>query len=344
MLGRGSRPVLVVPPPGATDQPASTEVGLAAPGYRVGAVRLTDEAGTPVPGAVRDGASWVPDRPLRYGTRYRGTVTALGPAGTRAVQATDFTTTRDPGSPPIRTKLDLSPGEAYGVGLPVALEFSSPIPPGVRAEVLRHVSVQSEPAQEGAWRWYGDRQALYRPASYWRPGTQLTVTSSLGGLPVAGQHVDTDRGAGVTIGDRLEFDVSSAAKQMRVLRNGQLIKTFPVSLGKPITPSSSGAMVITSREPSVHWVYSDHDTLDVRYAERLTADGEYIHAAPWSVPDQGRRNVSHGCTNLSTDNARWIYDNSHIGDPVTVTGTEKHLAPDNGWTVWDMSWSDYRRG
>jgi hypothetical protein len=39
-----------------------------------------------------------------------------------------------------------------------------------------------------------------------------------------------------------------------------------------------------------------------------------------------------------------VYKNSQIGDPVTVTGTEKRLARDNGWTVWDMSWADYVKG
>lgn len=44
-----------------------------------------------------------------------------------------------------------------------------------------------------------------------------------------------------------------------------------------------------------------------------------MHAAPWSVNSQGFENVSHGCINLSTENARWFYDNAKIGDPVIVT-------------------------
>jgi lipoprotein-anchoring transpeptidase ErfK/SrfK len=344
----GSRPAkavhhaaLVIPAPDATGQPATTEIGLAVPGYRIRDVRLTDPAGTRVTGAVRDDTSWVPDKPLRYGTHYQAAVSALGPGGERLDRTTGFTTMPDPGTQPIRTRLALQAGTAYGVGMPLVLEFSSPVPPAARADVLRRLTVRSEPAQEGAWRWYGDRQVLYRPKSYWRPGTTVTVNAALGGLPVAGRYVDTDRGAGVTIGPEQVFRVSNATKQMQVLRDGRPVKTFPVSLGKPTTPSSSGAMVITTREPNARWVYSDHDQLDVQYAERLTADGEYIHAAPWSAADQGHNNVTHGCTNLSTDNAKWVYDNAHIGDPVTVTGTEKHLAPDNGWTMWDLSWADF---
>jgi Bacterial Ig domain/L,D-transpeptidase catalytic domain len=332
---------LVIPRADATGQPATTEIGLAAPGYRVRDVTLTDPAGTRVAGTVRDDTSWVPDKPLRYGTRYQATVSAAGPNGARLVQTTGFTTMSDPGGQPIRTRLALQAGGAYGVAMPLVVEFSSPVPAAARADVLRRLSVRSEPPQEGAWRWYGDRQVVYRPRSYWQPGTSLTVSTTLGGLPVAGRYVDTDRGAGVTIGAEQLFRISNATKQMQVLRDGQVIKTFPVSLGKPITPSSSGAMVITTKEPSAHWVYSDHDQLDVQYAERLTADGEYIHAAPWSVADQGHNNVTHGCTNLAPDNAKWVFDNARVGDPVTVTGTEKHLAPDNGWTMWDVSWADF---
>ncbi|WP_337998980.1 L,D-transpeptidase [Dietzia alimentaria] len=37
----------------------------------------------------------------------------------------------------------------------------------------------------------------------------------------------------------------------------------------------------------------------VHDAVRLSYDGIYIHFAPWSVADQGVRNVSHGCINIS---------------------------------------------
>ncbi|WP_406601274.1 L,D-transpeptidase [Micromonospora yasonensis] len=107
---------------------------------------------------------------------------------------------------------------------------------------------------------------------------------------------------------------------MQVFQGGKLVKTFPVSLGKPLTPTSSGNMVIMSREARALWVYGPDGQLEVKHAERLTADGEYIHGAPWSVDDQGQDNVSNGCTNLSPDSAEWVYNNSRIGDPVTVTG------------------------
>jgi hypothetical protein len=84
--------------------------------------------------------------------------------------------------------------------------------------------------------------------------------------------------------------------------------------------------------------------IPISYAQRITWGGEFIHAAPWSVGDQGRRNVSHGCVNVSWDNAAWLFDVTHIGDPVIVHGTEVHVKPGNGWTAWDQTWDDFIRG
>jgi len=53
-------------------------------------------------------------------------------------------------------------------------------------------------------------------------------------------------------------------------------------------------------------------------AVRVTWGGVYVHGAPWSTGAQGNSNVSHGCINLSPDNAAWYYDNVNIGDPIIV--------------------------
>jgi lipoprotein-anchoring transpeptidase ErfK/SrfK len=245
---------------------------------------------------------------------------------------------------PIDSTIGLQDGGVYGVGMPVVVDFGAPIPDAAKPDVEHRLSVRSDPAQTGAWRWNGDQEVIYRPKDFWRSGTRLTVSTALNGLPVAGSYLDADRRATATIGRKMTFQISDPTKQMQVFQNDKLVKTFPVSLGAPDTPSSTGHMVIMTREADALWVYSADDQLDVKYAERLTGDGEYIHAAPWSVDDQGHDDVSHGCTNLSTDNAQWVYDNSEIGDPVTVSGTGKHLSPGNGWTVWDMTWSDYVKG
>jgi len=82
----------------------------------------------------------------------------------------------------------------------------------------------------------------------------------------------------------------------------------------------------------------------VYWPQRLTWDGEYIHSAPWSEGDQGKRNVSHGCTNISAAHAEWLWKQTRIGDPVIIKGTEEKVKWGNGWTDWTASWDEYVKG
>jgi hypothetical protein len=154
----------------------------------------------------------------------------------------------------------------------------------------------------------------------------------------------------VTIGRKLTIDVHNKTKQMYVYKDDSLVKTMKVSLGKKSTPSSSGTMVIMEKKESTVF-----DTLaelgpdegyrtTIAYAQRLTWGGEYIHSAPWSVGDQGRRNVSHGCVNLAPGNAVWLFNQTLIGDPVTVRGTERKIVNGNGWTAWTPTWAEFVKG
>ena len=83
---------------------------------------------------------------------------------------------------------------------------------------------------------------------------------------------------------------------------------------------------------------------DVHYAMRETWSGEFLHAAPWSVGSQGRANVSHGCIGMSTANAKWLFGEAKVGDPIVVTGSKKGLEKGNGWTDWNVSFEEFKQG
>jgi hypothetical protein len=83
---------------------------------------------------------------------------------------------------------------------------------------------------------------------------------------------------------------------------------------------------------------------EVDFAMRITWSGEHIHAAPWSVNSQGRTNVSHGCINMSTDNAGWLFNIARVGDPVITTNTGADLKYGDGWTDWHKSFEEYAKG
>jgi len=336
----------ITPASSTKNLPVSTEITTAVQHGTVTSVAVVDDQKATVGGAMRpDGSAWVPDRPLKYRRTYTATVTATGQDGTKATQATTFSTMAEPGGGRVGSGLYLFDGITYGVAMPVVVEFDEPIPQSARAAVERRMFVTTVPPQPGAWGWFGDRQVMYRGPTYWQPGTKLTVRTALEGLPIGNRYGDTDRRATGTIrNDQLIIDVDNTTKQMTVTQNGQVLKKLPVSLGKKSTPSSSGTMVIMDKqEKTVFDTRSDPDpanryVVDIEFAQRLTWGGEYIHSAPWSVGDQGRRNVSHGCVNVSAANASWLYGLTRVGDPVTVRGTEEKLESGNGWTAWDVAW------
>jgi lipoprotein-anchoring transpeptidase ErfK/SrfK len=328
------------PASGAADIATATELQLSGPGARV---TLTDASGATVDGTMRsNGTTWVPATQLQYGTTYTASVTAGGKTNT-----TTFTTMAKPGRL-VGVNTPLSSGKVYGVGLPIVVRFGSAVAPDQRANVERRLFVTTSPAQLGSWYWFSGSEVHYRPREYWQAGTTVSVRLATGGLRFSGNSWGSkDLTLNVTIGDKIMMVIDDATKRMTVTKNDEVQKLIPVSLGKPKTPSSSGHMVVMDKNYSELFVSTDpadpyRET--VYWTQRITTGGEYVHAAPWSVGSQGRRNVSHGCTNVSVENAKYLYALTHIGDPVIVRGTPRKLAWGNGWTDWDKSWEEYQKG
>ncbi|MGO0985688.1 L,D-transpeptidase family protein [Clostridioides difficile] len=96
---------------------------------------------------------------------------------------------------------------------------------------------------------------------------------------------------------------------------GQLYK-WECTIGKPETPTITGIFYISGRKPSF-----GTDEYSVKYATRIKG-GYYYHSVLYdstgSYIIDGRLGeaLSHGCIRLSTENAKWIYDN--IPDTTTV--------------------------
>jgi lipoprotein-anchoring transpeptidase ErfK/SrfK len=338
----------VRPAANAKRVPITSAISTAVTGGYVQSVTLTDASGRLVAGTLRGGRdAWVPASSLAYGAKYTARVIASnGSGGTRTV-TTSFTTMAKPSGKPISATVNVKSGQTYGVGMPIVLDFSASIPVKDRAAVEGRLTVTSMPAQVGAWSWQSPTQVVYRTQNYWRAGTSVTFKAALNGLPVGDRVVGADRSAAFVIGPDIEYSVSDPKHTLTVTSNGQVLHTYPVSMGKPSTKSWSGRFVIMERD-----YYTVFDTLGqpggyrvgVNFAERLSWSGMFFHAAPWSVYAQGHYDVSHGCINLGPSNAKWIYENSHIGDPVTITGTGRPVVNGNGWTAWNVSWDAWVKG
>lgn len=248
----------------------------------------------------------------------------------------------------------LSPGDdaVVGVGQPVVVRLAAPVADAdAREAVEARLSVTTEPEVRGAWRWVHDAEVHWRPAEYWPEGTQVAVRAELERLALP----DGTWGSGVRtshfeIGDRIVSTVDVAAHTMTVRRGEQVLRTMKASMGTPENPTRGGRYLVLEKYESK---VLDSDTVglpgeyetEVDSAVRLTYSGTFTHSAPWSVAKQGVANVSHGCVNLSPEDARWFYELARRGDVVEVVGTDVPPLPhDPGSVDWNMTFEQWRAG
>ncbi|MGC4808195.1 Ig-like domain-containing protein [Micromonospora sp. DT233] len=342
---------ITAPTADAKDVPASTGIAFTAKDAKDATVELKDSAGAAVEGTLAaDGKSWLPKGALKYAETYTATVTTTGDDGKPAQATSKFTTMAKPAKQ-IRVSSFLGDNQVVGVGMPLIVKFGRAIPEEYRDDVQRRMTVTSTPAQEGIWHWVSPTEVRYRPKEFWKAGSTISYRIQAGGLPLGnGWYGRADLAVDIKTGPATIMTVDNKTKRMTVTKDGKVVKTIPVSLGKKSTPSSSGTMVVIEKLRKT--VFDTMEELGpeegyrtkIDYAQRLTWGGEFIHAAPWSEGQQGSVNVSHGCVNVSMKNGAWLFSNTRIGDPITVKGTERKLANGNGWTDWNMSWDQYVKG
>ncbi|MEQ6901137.1 Ig-like domain-containing protein [Nocardioides sp. YIM 152588] len=336
---------------GATDVPVSTVLTVKAKRGSLTDVTASYDGGT-VPGSISaDGLRWKAEDRLEPGVTYTLSAAARGEEGTRTKRTTSFTTealTLDQQTYPSVAPLA---GETVGVGMPVIVTFDIPVTD--RAEIERHMSVTSKPAQTGTWHWLNDTEVHWRPKKYWQAGTDVHVDVDINGVDAGGGiYGQEDRTVDFTVGDAHIYKVDAQTHQMKVFSNGDLLRTIPITTGKAGFTTRSGVKVIIEKfaekrmNSETVGIPADsaeaYDIDDVKWAMRLTYSGEFIHAAPWSVGSQGYANVSHGCTGMSTANAGWLYSMTRRGDVVEYTGTGRPMEAENGYGDWNIGYADYK--
>ena len=205
-------------------------------------------------------------------------------------------------------------GQVVGVAHPIIVTFTRPVLDRAAAE--RTISVTSPANLSGRFEWLNDTVVQWVPDQYWPAHSSITMMA--GGMPRTFGTGSTVLGVG-----------SISAHTFTVSIDGQVVREMPASMGKPKHPTPIGSFSILEKQRSVVMdsrtigiPLSDPEgyKLTVAAAVRVTWGGVYVHSAPWSVGSQGYANVSHGCINLSPDNAAWYYDQVNIGDPVVING------------------------
>jgi lipoprotein-anchoring transpeptidase ErfK/SrfK len=236
--------------------------------------------------------------------------------------------------------------------LPLSVRFDQPIKDHRAAQDA--LSVTTTPKQEGAWYWIDDREVHYRPAVYWRPGTQITLNINVFGVDLGGGiYGQTNRSIHYTVHDSWIAKADGATETMLIYQNEKLVMTMPISMGKDATPTHVGAHVVSFKAEKYvmdsctygvcsgphAYVATEH------WAVRISNDGEFVHENPKSIDYQGNTNVSNGCINLNEKNAKWFYAHFNIGDVVEVNNSGGGPLPIyDRYGDWAVPWEVWRAG
>jgi len=343
---------------GSVDLPPNTPVSVTVSSGELDDVTVTDAAGAAVPGALTpaDGAPttsvWTPEGELAYGTSYTVTATAANEDDAETTATSTFTTV----SPATLSTPSIGPldGTTVGVGMPIRLYFDDSV--ADQAAVERNLHVTTSTPTDGVWSWLSDSEVHFRPSTYWPANTQVTVEADLFGVDFGnGVWGEKDRTVSFTVGEKHVSVADAGAHSLAVYDSDQLVQTYPMSAGSGENPTRNGSHVVLEKfaditmDSSTFGLAADAPggyRTDVKYATRISNNGEFVHAAPWSVGSQGSANVSHGCINLSTERAKWFYDFSQPGDVVEVVNS---IGPTLSWVDgdiydWAISWEDWKAG
>jgi len=337
--------VVMQPGNGATDVNPVDRIWVTVRSAAFDTVQLTNPAGKAVTGHLSaDGATWTVDEPLGYDKTYTWSGNAVDSDGVRIPIHGSFHTVIP--TKQIRRRLNVADDATYGIAMPIAVTFNFPVMD--KATVERSLSVQPSVPTTGSWAWLDDTTVHWRPQTYFAANTKVTVTAKLYGLSMGnGAYGHEDLTASFAIGRSYVLRGDTQTHRLKSYADGVQVADYAASYGLDSDPNRvtrSGTHVVMAKFP-VYFMTNpkyDYRNVETRWAVQISNNGEFAHSAPWSVGQQGKRNVSHGCINLSPSAAKAVFSAVLPGDPVEITGSSQQLGTNDGayfdWTVPWEAW------
>nr|BFE31050.1 Ig-like domain-containing protein [Actinomadura rugatobispora] len=292
---------------------------------------------------------------LAPATSYTVTATARNAAGKTATAGSGFRTLKPART--ISTSLDWilegNQGRTYGVGTPIILNFDRPV--FNKGLVEKALEVKAEKPVEGAWRWVGDRQVIYRTKTYWPAHQKVTVTAHMAGVRAAkGVYGLRDFTRTIDIGAARISRINLKKYRMLVSVDGRRARSVPISAGNGTTmeyTTTSGVHLTMEKGDPVRMIAPGRREGDpgyydelINYAVRISNSGEYLHQSAGEYHCLGKANCSHGCVRQHPRDALWFFRTAQPGDVVYIAGSRRKLEWNNGWSFWQLPWDSWRKG
>ncbi|MCX4829463.1 L,D-transpeptidase [Streptomyces sp. NBC_01016] len=266
--------------------------------------------------------------------------------------------TKPKGPPMLLDTITPQSGATVGVAMPVSVVFTNPVAAKARESVEKHMKVSTSTPVKGAWHWFGDRRADWRPKTYWPSGTKVKVDADMKGVSNGngryGVHGYTHT---FKVGDDVRADVSVSGHTLKVTKDGKALRTLSINAGSAEYPTWNGTMAVIDKQKKVHMTSCsvgiscdkgspNYYDLTLPWDVHLTQSGTYVHYSTGDPnPGSGSARGSHGCVHLSMADAKWFYGQVKQGDPITITGSPRAKAPaDNGYAAFNLSWDQWLQG
>lgn len=145
------------------------------------------------------------------------------------------------------------------------------------------------------------------------PETPPSVKSDLGFISY--RYHSWDIPDEITAGSNFWIEVDLTNQILYAYRDNQLINGFKVSTGTSSHKTITGTFKIFSKYPAITMTGPGYDLPDVPFS-MFFYKGYALHGTYWhhnfGTP------MSHGCVNMNTDDAAWIYENAPVGTYVMV--------------------------
>jgi lipoprotein-anchoring transpeptidase ErfK/SrfK len=294
--------------------------------------------------------------PAGGGSSAGGTTSAPSTATSSAPSTPSTTPSTAPPTTgaPVHIQLKFADGSTFGVGIPVIAFFSRKISDASALQAATTLKINGKPVTGGSWYFEpvsghpgypieGD----YRLRNYW-PGHSSIFVSI--------QAKNRSAGHGLRFNDSLTSSFATGAANVATVLNsthkltltvdGKVEGTYPVSLGSTATPTARGTTVIMEKGLDISMSGPGYFVPHVKFTQRLTYGGEYLHDASWNAKNiEAGVNSSDGCTNLLPADAEKLYGILRIGDVVRFPDANgPAMTMGAGYGDWNVPWAQWLTG
>ncbi len=111
----------------------------------------------------------------------------------------------------------------------------------------------------------------------------------------------------------IEIDLSR--QKLVAWEGNKPVYAVNISSGKSSTPTRTGTFAVQTKYRVARMTGEDYDVPDVPYTMYYDG-GMAIHGAYWH--NLFGNPVTHGCTNVAVNHAKWLFEWASVGTPVVV--------------------------